>query len=261
MGDQPGSQWPRVVIMQRPHRARPERLAHRRGGPPARGYNYICTVHPHAIRPDSVMRTEEAAMATLEETRDQRVVPRHATWETYERLLDERGESRVPRFTYDRGVIEIMSPLSAEREECIRNIEFMVRILSGELGLRLRTFGSISPYCRPRVRRRARSPSPSTSLWRRASSVPSRACPPRRRAPRAGSRRRSPRAARARPSGVSALDRREAQRRVLRHALERHARQQREALHTAAHTGRDSPQEGVDHDEGSRVRAEAQPRV
>lgn len=83
-------------------------------------------------------------MATLEETREQRVVLRHATWETYERLLDERGESRVPRFTYDRGVIEIMSPLSAEHEECIRNIEFMVRILSGELGLRLRTFGSMT---------------------------------------------------------------------------------------------------------------------
>ena len=34
---------------------------------------------------------------------DQRIVLHNVSWDTYERLLEERGESRVPRFAYDRG--------------------------------------------------------------------------------------------------------------------------------------------------------------
>src|SRR5438128_666828 len=46
---------------------------------------------------------------------EQRVVLRNVSWETYERLLTENLERSSPRFTYDRGAHESMSP-SAEHE-------------------------------------------------------------------------------------------------------------------------------------------------
>ena len=46
---------------------------------------------------------------------EQRVILHNMSWETYERLMEERGENRVPRFAYDRGELEIMSP-STEHE-------------------------------------------------------------------------------------------------------------------------------------------------
>ena len=54
-------------------------------------------------------------METVKGRADQRVILHNISWETYERLLDERGDSRVPRFAYDRGELEIMSP-SPEHE-------------------------------------------------------------------------------------------------------------------------------------------------
>jgi Uma2 family endonuclease len=52
---------------------------------------------------------------TVKSPADQRIVVHNVSWETYQRLLEERGEDRVPRFVYDRGELEIMSP-SAEHE-------------------------------------------------------------------------------------------------------------------------------------------------
>lgn len=49
-------------------------------------------------------------MTTVAVPPEQRVVLRGVTWETYERLLADRGEAASPRLTFDRGVLEIMSP-------------------------------------------------------------------------------------------------------------------------------------------------------
>lgn len=49
-------------------------------------------------------------MSTVAAPPEQRVVLHDVSWVTYERLLAERGDDSVPRFTYDRGVLEIMSP-------------------------------------------------------------------------------------------------------------------------------------------------------
>jgi Uma2 family endonuclease len=38
------------------------------------------------------------------------MVLRNISWETYERLLADHEDTSVPRFTYDRGDLEIMSP-------------------------------------------------------------------------------------------------------------------------------------------------------
>lgn len=83
-------------------------------------------------------------MATVDIPGEQRVVLHNISWETYERLLNERGKRRYPRFTYDRGVLEIMSPVSLEHEESADNLRFLVRTLLEELGIDFRTAGSMS---------------------------------------------------------------------------------------------------------------------
>jgi Uma2 family endonuclease len=59
---------------------------------------------------------------------EQRVVLRGVSWETYERLLAERGDAGSPRLTYDRGVLEIMSP--GKRHE---SLDRLVTLMMGAL--------------------------------------------------------------------------------------------------------------------------------
>jgi hypothetical protein len=42
-------------------------------------------------------------METIKSPAEHRVILHNTSWETYERLMRERGENRVPRFAYDRG--------------------------------------------------------------------------------------------------------------------------------------------------------------
>jgi len=53
-------------------------------------------------------------------------------WETYERMLEDKGERSVPRFFYDRGELELVSP-SRKHE----NIGRIVTLLVGELAVEL----------------------------------------------------------------------------------------------------------------------------
>lgn len=73
-------------------------------------------------------------MAALESPQEQRVVLRNVSWEMYERLLAERDENQAPRFAYDRGMLEILTPLLREHEEYSSDAEFLVRTLAEELG-------------------------------------------------------------------------------------------------------------------------------
>ncbi len=72
---------------------------------------------------------------------EQRVVLRSVTWETYEGLLAENLECSSPRFTYDRGVLEIMSP-SAEHEWYNRLLSDLVKLLARELRIDILDLGS-----------------------------------------------------------------------------------------------------------------------
>ncbi len=67
----------------------------------------------------------------LKNRQEQRVLLPNASWETYERLLAEREERRSPRFFYDRGVLEILSP-SAEHDGISRVIAALVELLAEE---------------------------------------------------------------------------------------------------------------------------------
>ncbi len=74
---------------------------------------------------------------------EQRVVLRNVSWETYERLLSKskHSDSRSPRFTFDRGELEIVSP-SAEHERYNLRIADLVQILADEMDLEVEGLGS-----------------------------------------------------------------------------------------------------------------------
>ncbi len=63
-----------------------------------------------------------------------RVVVRNVGWETYERLLEEDPDRSAPRFFYERGVLEIVSP-SFEHEQIARVIASLVEELAVELDI------------------------------------------------------------------------------------------------------------------------------
>jgi Uma2 family endonuclease len=72
---------------------------------------------------------------------EQRMVLNDITWETYERLLHDNLDRRVPRFTYDQGVLEIMSP-SAEHEWYNQLLSDLVKMLARELRIDILSLGS-----------------------------------------------------------------------------------------------------------------------
>jgi len=80
-------------------------------------------------------------METVKSPAEHRVILHNTSWETYERLMKERGESRVPRFAYDRGELEIMSP-STEHESIAYYIGLLAAVFAEEAGVDLYGAGS-----------------------------------------------------------------------------------------------------------------------
>ncbi|HEV8044092.1 MAG TPA: Uma2 family endonuclease [Rubrobacter sp.] len=80
-------------------------------------------------------------METVKSPAEHRVILHNTSWETYERLMEERGESRVPRFAYDRGDLEIMSP-STEHESIAYYIGLLVAVFAEEMDVDLYGAGS-----------------------------------------------------------------------------------------------------------------------
>jgi Uma2 family endonuclease len=72
------------------------------------------------------------ATLTPPEQMTQRVILDNISWETYQRLMEERGERPKPRYTYDRGRLEIMVT-SYEHENLTHVIALLVELLAGEL--------------------------------------------------------------------------------------------------------------------------------
>ncbi len=72
---------------------------------------------------------------------EQRVVLHNVSWETYERLLAEHADNSAPRFTYDRGELEIMSP-NPEHERTNRRIAQLVLAVADEMGITAEDLGS-----------------------------------------------------------------------------------------------------------------------
>ena len=80
-------------------------------------------------------------MATVLPPPDQGVLLRNVSWETYEGLLADHRDSSAPRFAYDRGTLEIMSPLP-EHEEINRALASLVENVAVEWRMSFRNLGS-----------------------------------------------------------------------------------------------------------------------
>jgi len=80
-------------------------------------------------------------METVNSPAEQRVVLHNIGWDTYERLLADHENNSAPRFTYDRGELEIMSP-SPEHEKFNRRIAQLVLAVAEELDIEVEDLGS-----------------------------------------------------------------------------------------------------------------------
>lgn len=74
---------------------------------------------------------------------EQRVVLNNISWQLFESLLSAMGENRASRLAYDRGTLEIMSPLMPH-ENTKRLIEKLIDILVLELKLNVKSVGSMT---------------------------------------------------------------------------------------------------------------------
>jgi Uma2 family endonuclease len=72
---------------------------------------------------------------------EQRIRLSGISWETYERLLEEHVDRQSPRFTYDRGELEIMV-ISFEHEEANRLLHDLFTVLAEEQGIDFINAGS-----------------------------------------------------------------------------------------------------------------------
>lgn len=72
---------------------------------------------------------------------EQRIVLDKISWQRFETLLAEMGEERTARFTYDRGRLEMMTPLD-EHERCHKLIESLILVLADELQLQVEGYKS-----------------------------------------------------------------------------------------------------------------------
>ena len=82
-------------------------------------------------------------MATATIASEQRLVLHGVSWETYERLLNDHFDRGVPRFTYDRGELEILEP-SPEHEIINRALALLVELVAAELEIETLNIGSMT---------------------------------------------------------------------------------------------------------------------
>jgi Uma2 family endonuclease len=93
--------------------------------------------------------TVQTSPPTISGSPEQRVILHGVSWETYERLLAEHADRIAPRFTYDRGRLEIVSP-SAGHEQRNDALKVIVNAVAMELDIDLTGRGSTT-YRRPDV--------------------------------------------------------------------------------------------------------------
>jgi Uma2 family endonuclease len=65
------------------------------------------------------------------------------SWETFNHLLEEMGDQRNQLLTYYLGTLEILSPLG-EHENDNRFVESLISVITDELNLNLKKFGSLT---------------------------------------------------------------------------------------------------------------------
>jgi Uma2 family endonuclease len=80
-------------------------------------------------------------MTAIQSPQQQTLILHDISWETYERLLADHADRSAPRFTYDQGALEIMSPVP-EHERYRWALERLVEIVAERRGLDYVNLGS-----------------------------------------------------------------------------------------------------------------------
>lgn len=74
---------------------------------------------------------------------EQRIVLENIRWQTFEMLLEDLGDNRAALLAYDKGMLEIMSPLMTH-EYYNRLIDRLIFVLAEELNLEIKSVGSMT---------------------------------------------------------------------------------------------------------------------
>ncbi len=80
-------------------------------------------------------------MGTVASAADSRVTLRNVPWETYDALVQARGDDPAPRFTYDSGTLEIMSP-SRKHERIKTLLGRLIEAYTEERSIQVSSAGS-----------------------------------------------------------------------------------------------------------------------
>jgi Uma2 family endonuclease len=98
---------------------------------------------PEGMRAEETLtpKREQAKREPLPAPAAQRIVLHGIRWETYESLLEDLADSSAPRLTFDRGVLEIMSPLP-KHERSNRIIATLVEVITEEWEQDIENLGS-----------------------------------------------------------------------------------------------------------------------
>lgn len=80
---------------------------------------------------------------THSNTHTNSVILHNISWNTFERILLETGDTRNNRFTYNQGILEIMTPLMPH-EHNNRLLQNLIIVLVEELNLNVKSTGSLT---------------------------------------------------------------------------------------------------------------------
>lgn len=83
-------------------------------------------------------------MAPVTSPPEQRTILYDVSRARYEQVLADTIDRPAPRFTYDRGTIEILVALSTEHEEAKHTLASLVETIAVERGIDIRTVGSMT---------------------------------------------------------------------------------------------------------------------
>ena len=86
------------------------------------------------------MATEPVTTIRARDSAEQRIVLSGVSWETYQKLSEEIGGRHVLK-SYNRGVLELMSP-EAAHEDFKKLLDLLILVLAEELGVPCRRMGS-----------------------------------------------------------------------------------------------------------------------
>ena len=82
-------------------------------------------------------------MTTVTSLPEQRLILHDVSWATYDALVADHRDRSSPRFTYDRGVLEITSP-GSEHERANRTLALLVEVVAADWGIDVDNLGSMT---------------------------------------------------------------------------------------------------------------------